>query len=149
MMKALAVAGVVALVAVAYMSASRTGASNPDFRLVSGHWLLCPTGAADLTTCCPQPADPRRCVVPSNSTAVGVAPLALMAFGRFKKFGTSGGATATFSTVGSGRAECSVVLPFTPSGGTVAAWCSLGSALEVGSEPQVSVDNRRQARSSP
>jgi hypothetical protein len=147
--KVLAGAGAAAVLAVACAAASGGSAAGPDFKLVNAHWLLCPAGATDLTMCCPQPADPRRCVIPGVAPKPAGAPTALTAFARFKNLGTSGRATATFSTPGPGYSRCSVALPFTSTGGSVAAWCSLGSGVEGGSEPQVSIVNARPAGSSP
>ena len=129
----------VVLIGIASSCATPGAVPAPDFKLVSAHWLLCPVQAGDLTMCCPQPADPRRCVVPN----AGAAPLALAAFGRFQNVGAAGSATATFTTTDAGRAKCSAVLPVTPSGGTTNAWCSLGPGVESAFGPQVSVDNTR------
>jgi hypothetical protein len=118
----------------------------PRFQLVNAHWLLCPSQGVGLAKCCPQPSDPRRCVVPtaagSEPGSVGSAPTKLVAFGRFKNAGAAGRATATFSNRGSPRAECSTTLPFTPAGAITETWCSLGSAPEDGPAPDVVLDNR-------
>jgi hypothetical protein len=103
--------------------------STPKFELVSTNWLLCPASSTDLKMCCPQPADPRRCVMPN-----GAAPTDLIAVARLKNAGAAGGAMATFSAAG---ASCSAAVPQTPAGATVMAWCSFGATTEPAAPPQI------------
>ncbi len=136
----LALAG---LVLAACSNTAGVSHSGPRFQVVSAHWLLCPENSADLRLCCPQPADPRRCVVPGPSSAGSVnpsgAPTELVAFARFKNAGFGGTATATFSAHQLAEASCSTPVPYTAAGGSATAWCSLGVALEPGVDPAVHV----------
>jgi hypothetical protein len=119
-----------ALAAVAAMVAC-SSPSTPKFELLNTHWLLCPSAATDLNMCCPQPADPRRCVIPSGS-----APTDLIAFAHLRNTGAPGAAMATFSAPGG---TCSAAVPHTPTGSTAQAWCSLGQTPEPAAPPQISV----------
>jgi hypothetical protein len=105
--------------------------STPKFELLSTNWLLCPASATDLKMCCPQPADPRRCVIPN-----GAAPTDLIAVARLRNTGTPGGAMATLSAP---SATCSATVPHTPTGSTAQAWCSLGVITEPAAPPQISI----------
>jgi hypothetical protein len=123
------------------------GGTRPgaQFQLLNAHWLLCPSQTETLVKCCPQPSDPRRCVVPNvagNPGSLGSAPTELVAFGRFKNAGVAGGAIAIFSSRGLPPAHCSAALPFTPAGGVTEAWCTLGSAPEEGAVPDVTLEPR-------
>jgi hypothetical protein len=105
--------------------------STPKFELLSSHWLLCASGATDLKMCCPQPADPRRCVIPN-----GAAPTDLIAFASLKNTGAPGGAMATFSAPG---VTCSAAVPHTLTGQTAQAWCSLGTTPEPVVPPLITI----------
>ncbi len=105
--------------------------SAPKFELVTTHWLLCASGATDLNMCCPQPADPRRCVMPN-----GEAPTDLIAFASLRNMGAAGGATAMFSAPG---VTCSAAVPHTPAGATAQAWCSFGAIPEPAGPPQMTL----------
>jgi hypothetical protein len=108
--------------------------SQPKFKVVAANWLLCPHGVDGLKSCCPQPADPRRCVFPN-----GAAPTELVAFARFTNAGAPGRATATFTNGDETSAACSAAVPFTEAGATTSAWCSLGAVFEPNAPPHVDV----------
>lgn len=125
---------VVASVAVVSSCSSDAGSlpSQPQFKVVAAHWLLCPQAVDDLKGCCPQPADPRRCVFPNGS-----APTDLVAFARFTNSGAPGGATATFTGADIARSNCIATVPYTQAGATSSAWCSLGPVFEPTTPPVV------------
>ena len=127
------VATVVFLLGVAgCASQSSPATSKPNFQVIVANWLLCPQSATDLKACCPQPADPRRCVMPA-----GTAPSELVAYVRFRNAGAAGGGMATLGIDGDEASRCPAPVPFTEAGATTIAWCSLGAKPEPLSPPAI------------
>lgn len=106
--------------------------SKPEFQVIVANWLLCPQSTTDLKACCPQPADPRRCVMPS-----GTAPTELVAYARFRNVGAAGGGMATLGIDEDAESRCPAPVPFTETGATTIAWCSLGAKPEPLAPPAI------------
>ena len=67
----------------------------------------------------------------------GTAPSQLFAYARFRNAGAAGDGMATLGVDGDAQSRCPAQIPFTESGATAIAWCSLGAKPEPLSPPAV------------